>query len=176
MASTAANKSSYCTILPHSSAVLCVPLQCTTAQSQLVASPELSLHLLQYSLRVARSEGTDARTRAEKASTSYESASRQLRDAKAAAAQAASTASTTIDDLQVWFDDNTIPGRTLMLELIALLECCLVSGMLSDLHSFRSQVVTTALSAPMHAGADCTVPLEGYLILPAQHSLPLMAS
>ena len=57
--------------------------------------------LLQYSLRLARSEGSDARARAEKANTSCESVSQQLQDAKTAAAQAASTAAAPIDDLQV---------------------------------------------------------------------------
>ena len=56
---------------------------------------------LQYKLKVARSEGSEAQRRAVEASSSYKTASEQLAEEQRTAAEAASTAAGAISDLQV---------------------------------------------------------------------------
>ena len=58
--------------------------------------------LLQYKLKVSRSQSSEAQQRAEEASSSYKTASEQLSEAQEAAAEAASTAAAEISDLQVY--------------------------------------------------------------------------
>ena len=57
--------------------------------------------MLQYKLRVARTEGADAASRAEQASTSYDSTKQQYTEAQTAAQEAAATAAAEISTLQV---------------------------------------------------------------------------
>ena len=58
--------------------------------------------LLQYKLKVSRSQGKEAQQSAEEASSSYKTASEQLSETQEAAAEAASTAAAEINDLQVF--------------------------------------------------------------------------
>ena len=57
--------------------------------------------LLQYNLRVARTEGADAASRAEEACTSHDSIKQQYVEAQAEAQEAAATAAAEIGSLQV---------------------------------------------------------------------------